>query len=168
MAGGKETPRQKMIGMMYLVLTALLALNVSKEILNSFILINNSLVTTNTNFSSKNAAQMAAFDKELALNPTKVKPFHDKAKAVKEQADSVVKHIEYLKHYLIIKTDKLDSTAIFALRKQWEDANDVDKPKYKVQLDSIFNLKNVNSKDNYDIATNIMIGGEAAKKKGKR
>lgn len=165
MAGGKETPRQKMIGMMYLVLTALLALNVSKEILNSFILINNSLVTTNTNFSSKNAAQMAAFDKELALNPTKVKPFHDKAKAVKEQADSVVKHIEYLKHYLIIKTDKLDSTAIFALRKQWEDANDVDKPKYKVQLDSIFNLKNVNSKDNYDIATNIMIGGEAAKPK---
>lgn len=37
MAGGKETPRQKMIGMMYLVLTALLALNVSKEILNAFV-----------------------------------------------------------------------------------------------------------------------------------
>ena len=37
MAGGKETPRQKMIGMMYLVLTALLALNVSKSILDAFI-----------------------------------------------------------------------------------------------------------------------------------
>ena len=37
MAGGKETPRQKMIGMMYLVLTALLALNVSKSILDAFV-----------------------------------------------------------------------------------------------------------------------------------
>ena len=43
MAGGKETPRQKMIGMMYLVLTALLALNVSKEILNAFIIVNTGL-----------------------------------------------------------------------------------------------------------------------------
>ena len=39
MAGGKETPRQKMIGMMYLVLTALLALNVSKAILDAFVAI---------------------------------------------------------------------------------------------------------------------------------
>jgi hypothetical protein len=37
MAGGKETPRQKMIGMMYLVLTALLAMNVSKEVVNAFV-----------------------------------------------------------------------------------------------------------------------------------
>ena len=36
MASGKLSPRQKMINMMYLVLTALLALNVSKEVLNSF------------------------------------------------------------------------------------------------------------------------------------
>ena len=39
MAGGKETPRQKMIGLMYLVLTALLALNVSKQILDAFVAI---------------------------------------------------------------------------------------------------------------------------------
>jgi len=39
MAGGKETPRQKMIGMMYLVLTALLALNVSKQVLDAFVAI---------------------------------------------------------------------------------------------------------------------------------
>lgn len=154
-----------MIGMMYLVLTALLALNVSKEILNSFILINNGLVTTNTNFSNKNAAQMAAFDKEYALNPKKVQKYYDDAKAVKAAADSLVEHIEFLKHYLIIKTDGLDSTSIFALRKQWQDADDVNKPKFKVQLDSIFNLKNVDSKDNYDIATNIMIGGEESNPK---
>ena len=37
MGGGKETPRQKMIGLMYLVLMALLAMNVSKEIINAFV-----------------------------------------------------------------------------------------------------------------------------------
>ena len=43
MAGTKETPRQKMIGMMYLVLTALLALQVTSAILEKFVLLNNSL-----------------------------------------------------------------------------------------------------------------------------
>lgn len=43
MAGGKETPRQKMIGMMYLVLTAMLALQVSSAIIEKFILLNSSL-----------------------------------------------------------------------------------------------------------------------------
>ena len=47
MAGGKETPRQKMIGMMYLVLTALLALNVSKSILDAFINIEANIQTGN-------------------------------------------------------------------------------------------------------------------------
>ena len=47
MAGGKETPRQKMIGMMYLVLTALLALNVSKSILDAFVSIEENMQTSN-------------------------------------------------------------------------------------------------------------------------
>lgn len=51
MAGGKLSPRQKMINMMYLVLTALLALNVSKEIIKAFNLIENSLDnSTKTSF----------------------------------------------------------------------------------------------------------------------
>ena len=54
MSGGKETPRQKMIGMMYLVLTALLALNVSKEILNAFVIVEDGLNKTNDNFDGKN------------------------------------------------------------------------------------------------------------------
>lgn len=48
MAGNsKETPRQKMIGLMYLVLTAMLALNVSKDILKGFVTVNESLERTN-------------------------------------------------------------------------------------------------------------------------
>ena len=48
MAGGKETPRQKMIGMMYLVLTALLALNVSKTILDAFVAIEENTQKSNS------------------------------------------------------------------------------------------------------------------------
>ena len=47
MAGGKETPRQKMIGMMYLVLTALLALNVSKSILAAFVALEENIQVAN-------------------------------------------------------------------------------------------------------------------------
>ena len=54
MAGGNLSPRQKMINMMYLVLTALLALNVSKEVLNSFFEVNTGVVRTTANFTSKN------------------------------------------------------------------------------------------------------------------
>jgi hypothetical protein len=48
MAGGKETPRQKMIGMMYMVLTALLALNVSNSVLEKFAIIDDTLLKLNS------------------------------------------------------------------------------------------------------------------------
>lgn len=54
MAGGKETPRQKMIGMMYLVLTALLAMNVSTTVLDKFAFINQSLEQANSETSTRN------------------------------------------------------------------------------------------------------------------
>ena len=54
MAGGKETPRQKMIGMMYLVLTALLALNVSSTVIDKFVFINESLVRANSETAERN------------------------------------------------------------------------------------------------------------------
>ena len=54
MAGGKETPRQKMIGMMYLVLTALLALNVSSTVIDKFVFLNDSLVRANNETAERN------------------------------------------------------------------------------------------------------------------
>ena len=60
MAGGKETPRQKMIGMMYLVLTALLALNVSKQILDAFVAIEENIQRGSiTQLERGNAAKSA-------------------------------------------------------------------------------------------------------------
>jgi gliding motility-associated protein GldM len=63
MAGGKETPRQKMIGMMYLVLTALLALQVSNAVLEKFALINDALETLSTQTNEKNQATLEAIQK---------------------------------------------------------------------------------------------------------
>ena len=60
MAGGKETPRQKMIGMMYLVLTALLALNVSKSILDAFVNIEENIQVGNITEHQRGNAQIAA------------------------------------------------------------------------------------------------------------
>ena len=57
MGGGKETPRQKMVGLMYLVLMALLAMNVSKEIINAFVTLNNKL--------ENSIAQVESFNTEL-------------------------------------------------------------------------------------------------------
>ncbi|MEQ9304436.1 MAG: gliding motility protein GldM, partial [Marinoscillum sp.] len=54
MAGGKETPRQKLIGMMYLVLTALLALNVSTTIIDKFVFLDDSLVRANKETEERN------------------------------------------------------------------------------------------------------------------
>jgi hypothetical protein len=58
MAGGKLTARQKMINMMYLVLTALLALNISKEVLHAFVVVNIGLVQQKKNIEEKNNATL--------------------------------------------------------------------------------------------------------------
>ena len=53
MAKANETPRQKMIAVMYIVLIALLALNVSRDVINAFVVVNESVLLTNENFSQK-------------------------------------------------------------------------------------------------------------------
>ena len=70
MAGGKETPRQKMIGIMYLVLMAMLAINVSDTILNAFSTINNSLKTSTANINTSLNQSVSAFEQtKLKENP---------------------------------------------------------------------------------------------------
>ena len=66
MGGGKETPRQKMVGLMYLVLMALLAMNVSKEIINAFVTLNNKLESQNVTVANSNDARLGIFDQQLA------------------------------------------------------------------------------------------------------
>lgn len=86
MAGGKLTPRQKMINMMYLVLTALLALNVSTEVLNAFRLVNEGLETSNGSLGTKNEGIYKAFQKQMETDANKAKPLYDKAQLAKQYA----------------------------------------------------------------------------------
>ena len=68
MAGGKETPRQKMIGMMYLVLTALLALNINSAILQKFVLIDGSLVDVNAKTDKSAEGTIKGIQEDVAKN----------------------------------------------------------------------------------------------------
>ena len=106
MASGKLSPRQKMINMMYLVLTALLALNVSKEVLNSFFEVNTGVVRTTNNFADKNVETYNDFTAAAELNPVKAGPFRDQALAVKREADALVNYIQELKYKLVLSVDK--------------------------------------------------------------
>tara|TARA_B100000900_G_scaffold412048_1_gene433026 strand:- start:3678 stop:5351 length:1674 start_codon:yes stop_codon:yes gene_type:complete len=107
MAGNKLSPRQKMIGMMYLVLIALLALNVSKTVLDAFSKINESLYSTTINFSNKNNEVYTQFEQAAQTNPGKAGPWRDKAMTVKKEADALVENLQRLKFKLVAKGDKV-------------------------------------------------------------
>jgi gliding motility-associated protein GldM len=106
MAAGKLTPRQKMINMMYLVLTALLALNVSKEVLNSFFEVNTGIVRSTNNFIDKNLESYSEFDNAVNNNPEKFQDVRDRAYSVKKQADNIAEHIQEMKYDLVYYADK--------------------------------------------------------------
>ncbi len=102
MALPKE-PRQKMINMMYLVLTALLALNVSAEILNAFKTVNNSILRSNEVITEKNNVTYRSLDDKLRDNGTKINAeiWVPKAKQAQQLSDELYKYLQELKEKLI-------------------------------------------------------------------
>ncbi|MDP2336699.1 MAG: gliding motility protein GldM [Bacteroidota bacterium] len=97
-----ETPRQKMINMMYLVLTALLALNVASEVLESFRIVDASLVQTLNNVNRKNEQIYRSFDAAYIETPAKVKEWKDKADQVKQKTSALITKIKDLKEELVL------------------------------------------------------------------
>ena len=133
MSGGDLPPRQKMIGMMYLVLTALLAMNVSKDILDAFIVVNEGIETSTSTFADKTNVYYKAFASAAAESDA-AKPYQKKANEVKKMADDLYDHISNLKKHLVTQTDKVAEGS----------------------PDSLYSIKNVQSKDNYDVPTLVM------------
>ena len=84
-----KEPRQMMINMMYLVLTALLAMNVSAEILNAFHVVNQGINNSNISVNSKNDKAMKIFADQLEIQKEKAKPFYDKAAQAKKYTDDL-------------------------------------------------------------------------------
>ena len=108
MAHDKLSPRQKMIGMMYLVLTAMLALNVSKEAVEAFKKVDKGLTLTVANYAIKNNLIYSEFDAAAAENPAKAGKYKTLAYQVKERADEAFNFIQDLKIEIITKTEDID------------------------------------------------------------
>ena len=92
-----ETPRQKMIGMMYLVLTAMLALNVSTNVLDAFGKVDASLHITLDNTVEQNAMQYRRFERAYAENPTKVGQLYIQADSLRRASDELYDYIQNFK-----------------------------------------------------------------------
>lgn len=86
-----------MINLMYIVLLAMLALNVSSDVLKGFTLIGDSLKRTIDNAAQENKDLYADFAELYKSNPTKVKPWYDKAMHVKQMSDSLYNLAEQLR-----------------------------------------------------------------------
>ena len=104
------SPRQKMINLMYIVLLAMLALNVSNEVLKGFDIVGDSLNRTTANAAKENEAIYKNFAQQLAANPTKVKPWYDKAMSVKHMADSLYNLAEQLRWDIAREADGKEGT----------------------------------------------------------
>ena len=100
-----ETPRQKMIGMMYLFLTAMLALNVSSEVLNGFVKVDESLRKSAKNFDNRNDATYKDFAFKESLNPDKVVKWREAADNVKALSDSLYNQIQQYKLDIVRDVD---------------------------------------------------------------
>ncbi len=138
-----ETPRQKMIGMMYLVLTAMLALNVSKDILNSFVTVNESMEVTNANFGNKVGASYQQFRNAYIQDSAKVGPNWAKAQEVQALTNQFVDYVTKLRAELLVHCGEA---------KTIEEANKL-------------NARDIEGKDNYDKTTWFFL--EGPEKKGK-
>ena len=83
--------------MMYLVLTALLALNISKEVLNGFVKVENSLRTTQGTLNAKVNETSSELETKYLQNQEKVKPFYDKAQQVNASSSELISYITEMK-----------------------------------------------------------------------
>ena len=102
------SPRQKMINLMYIVLTAMLALNVSSDVLNGFTQVEEGLTRTNNNVEERNAAILHTLEAFAQQNPDKGQHWFDKATEVRRVTDGVYNHIDSLKQLIVKEADGSD------------------------------------------------------------
>lgn len=119
MAQANETPRQKMISLMYLVLMALLALNVSKEVIDAFLVVNERVEVNNGNFEKKLLGVYTTFQRDFNFNPNEVGPFWEKAQHAKQISNELINFVDQAKYEVIAYSEgiPLDSAKVVDLFK---------------------------------------------------
>ncbi len=122
------SPRQKMINLMYVVLMAMLALNISTEVLNGFSIVEESLNRTTANSSKENEVLYGDFASQMKANPQKVREWFEKATAVKRMSDSLYNYAQSLKEAIVREADGKDA-----------------------------DVRNIKNKDNLEAASHVML-----------
>ncbi len=102
------SPRQKMINLMYVVLMALLAMNVSTEVLNGFSIVENGLNRSTDNVAKENDGIYSDFEAQMKTNPQKTKVWYDKAQEVRRMSDELYTFAEELKRAIVVEADGED------------------------------------------------------------
>ena len=100
-----DSPRQKMINLMYIVLMAMLALNVSSDVLNGFSLVDESLSRTTANSTVQNQSLYDGLAGANERNPEKIGPWFEKAVRVKNMSDSLYNYVDELKLRIVKEAD---------------------------------------------------------------
>jgi gliding motility-associated protein GldM len=105
MAGGKESPRQRMINMMYLVLTAMLALQVSNAILQKFVLLDNSLTQANSAANVSNNQTLKQMDESITKNGNKPvdRQYYTQGVNVRKETENITSYLESLKTRIVME-----------------------------------------------------------------
>ncbi|NOQ74282.1 MAG: hypothetical protein GQ574_19895 [Crocinitomix sp.] len=151
MAGGKETPRQRMIGMMYLVLTALLALNVTKEVVNAFVTINDKLDASAEIVNNKVGEDYRMFDQKRATLEAQKEDLTE-FNMWNGKADTLELETRTLVSYLLTEcSDMIEE----AEGNSWVANDGTDEDGFVTKLKPLFDIE---VKDNYDIPTQLFIG----------
>ncbi len=111
MAGGKQTPRQRMINILYLVLLGLIALNVPDSLLNAFKTIGDSMATSTSNVQNGISSTYTSFENtHLKQERSKAQPLYDTAKLASKTVEDLNANVEALKATLIKDGGGVDET----------------------------------------------------------
>ena len=148
-----ETPRQKMITMMYLVYTAMLALNVSAEVVEGFRSVGTAMTNSNINLQTKLDDTYTNFDVALSNSPDKVQEAYDKAQQVKKLSKQLEGFIDSLEYEFISKISGDEAEIV----------TDIKNPK-KTRKIKIKNADGTINPDSLKLA--LQIGGFAWMEKG--
>jgi gliding motility-associated protein GldM len=142
-----------MIGMMYLVLTALLALNISKEVLNGFVKVEKSLRTTQGTLNGKVKETMGELEGKYAANKEKVQPFMTQAQELNKRAEALVQYITQLK-----ARSMSASVGDYAEQEGAGFSKYIGKDEFG--NDTTLSLMYIDKKDEYQSLTAFMVGSE--------
>lgn len=146
MAGGQLSPRQKMINLMYLVFIAMLAMNMSKEVLSSFGFLNEKLTESNLKSELKNSAAFNSLTQKAAEQKEKYEPLRIKAENIRNASLDLFNYIESLKSLMTENIpDKKDYEVMdqTAFLDEYFFEGDGHSKKGKEFLDKIYNYRTI-------------------------